>query len=112
PWRPTQHLQQARAPASLASRPRSAYPGSARRTTERPGPAAMSHTYPYPRPSLTVDVVLVTRESEPRVLLIRRKHDPFAGAWALPGGFADENESLAAAARRELQEETGVHGGV
>jgi 8-oxo-dGTP diphosphatase len=72
----------------------------------------MPHTYPYPRPSLTVDVVLVTREADPRVLLIRRKHDPFAGAWALPGGFVDENESLAAAARRELHEETGVQDGI
>jgi 8-oxo-dGTP diphosphatase len=66
------------------------------------------HCYPYPRPSLTVDLVLVTREGRPRVLLIRRKHDPFAGRWALPGGFVDENEPLETAARRELREETGV----
>jgi 8-oxo-dGTP diphosphatase len=66
------------------------------------------HCYPYPRPSLTVDLVLVTRGPRPRVLLIRRKHEPFAGKWALPGGFVDENEPLEAAARRELREETGV----
>ncbi|HEX4592031.1 MAG TPA: NUDIX hydrolase [Gemmataceae bacterium] len=68
----------------------------------------MSHTYEYPRPSLTVDVVIVTQEDRPRVLLIRRKHDPFAGAWAIPGGFVDPGETLAAAAARELREETGV----
>jgi 8-oxo-dGTP diphosphatase len=66
------------------------------------------HTYEYPRPALTVDVAIVTREARPRVLLIRRKKDPFAGSWALPGGFVDENERLADAARRELVEETGV----
>src|SRR6266545_4614946 len=66
------------------------------------------HTYDYPRPALTVDVAIVTREARPRVLLIRRKKDPFAGSWALPGGFVDENERLADAARRELEEETGV----
>jgi 8-oxo-dGTP diphosphatase len=65
-------------------------------------------TYPYPRPSLTVDVVLVTRDAAPWVLLIRRKADPFAGKWALPGGFVDDNERLIDAARRELKEETGV----
>jgi 8-oxo-dGTP diphosphatase len=66
------------------------------------------HTYDYPRPALTVDVAIVTREARPRVLLIRRKNDPFAGSWALPGGFVDENERLMAAAQRELVEETGV----
>ena len=66
------------------------------------------HCYPYPRPSLTVDLVLVTREGRPRVLLIRRKHDPFAGMWAIPGGFVDMDESLETAASRELREETGL----
>ena len=66
------------------------------------------HTYEYPRPALTVDVAIVTREARPRVLLIRRKKDPFAGSWALPGGFVDENERLADAARRELVEETSL----
>lgn len=64
--------------------------------------------YEYPRPALTVDCVLVTRETRPRVLLIQRKHDPFADCWALPGGFVDEHETLAAAALRELNEETGL----
>jgi 8-oxo-dGTP diphosphatase len=66
------------------------------------------YCYAYPRPAVTVDIVVVTRENKPRVLLIRRKHEPFAGKWALPGGFVDEHESLEAAARRELLEETGV----
>ena len=66
------------------------------------------HTYEYARPALTVDVAIVTREAEPRVLLIRRKKEPFAGSYALPGGFVEENERLADAARRELVEETGV----
>ena len=65
-------------------------------------------TYDYPRPAVTVDVVMVTGGTRPRVLLIRRKHDPFAGMWALPGGFLDMDESLEDAARRELFEETGV----
>jgi len=64
--------------------------------------------YAYPRPSVTVDVALVTEEKPPRVLLIRRKADPFAGKWALPGGFVDENERLIDAARREIKEETGL----
>jgi 8-oxo-dGTP diphosphatase len=68
----------------------------------------MPHTYDYPRPSVTVDVVIVTREASPRVLLIRRKKEPFAGTWAIPGGFVDPGETLVAAAERELREETGV----
>lgn len=64
--------------------------------------------YEYPRPAVTVDVVIATREERPRVLLIRRKHEPFAGAWAIPGGFVEMDEGLEAAAQRELLEETGV----
>jgi 8-oxo-dGTP diphosphatase len=69
------------------------------------------YTYDYPRPSVTVDIVLLTRERKPRVLLIRRRHDPFAGRWALPGGFIEMDETLEESARRELQEETGLEVG-
>jgi 8-oxo-dGTP diphosphatase len=66
------------------------------------------YSYDYPMPSVTVDVVVATREKQPRVLLIRRKHDPFAGRWAIPGGFIEMDETLEESARRELREETGL----
>lgn len=73
-----------------------------------PNEDRQKHVYDYPRPALTVDVAIVTREAVPRVLLIQRKSEPFAASWALPGGFVEPDERLADAARRELLEETGV----
>jgi 8-oxo-dGTP diphosphatase len=69
------------------------------------------YTYEYPRPAVTADIVVVTRAAKPRVLLIRRGRPPFEGSWALPGGFVDMDETLEAAARRELLEETGIKTG-
>lgn len=68
------------------------------------------YTYSYPRPALTVDIVVFTlRDNRLQVLLIQRNEEPFAGMWALPGGFVRMDESLEDAAQRELEEETGVH---
>jgi 8-oxo-dGTP diphosphatase len=81
----------------------------------------MTHTYEYPLPAVTVDMVVFTiRNGELKVLLIRRRDDPYRGSWALPGGFVDvgnghvpgdfteQGESLDKAAERELLEETGL----
>src|SRR5579871_3040682 len=71
-------------------------------------PAKKKYTYAFPRPSVTADIVLITKGPRPRVLLIRRKDDPYAGHWALPGGYVNQNEPLLTAAKRELKEETGL----
>jgi 8-oxo-dGTP diphosphatase len=60
------------------------------------------------RPALTVDVALIARAPESTILLVQRRDEPFAGRWALPGGFVEEDEQVHAAAVRELAEETGV----
>jgi 8-oxo-dGTP diphosphatase len=71
----------------------------------------MSYTYDYPRPALTSDcVVFGVDQEELQVLLIQRDRDPFAGKWALPGGFVEIDEAPEKAAHRELQEETGLTG--
>jgi 8-oxo-dGTP diphosphatase len=69
------------------------------------------YCYEYPRPALTVDCVIFGWDLEGgqlKVLLIERAHDPYAGSWAFPGGFVDMDETAETAARRELEEETGM----
>jgi ADP-ribose pyrophosphatase YjhB (NUDIX family) len=59
-------------------------------------------------PALTADVVLLAGDPPSSVLLIERGGDPFAGRWALPGGFIEAGERVPEGALRELAEETGV----
>jgi len=67
------------------------------------------YTYKYPRPAVTVDIaIFMPTEGGQQILLIQRAFDPFQGMYALPGGFVDIQETLEAAARRELEEETGL----
>ncbi len=69
----------------------------------------MSYTYEYPRPAVTADCVVITKEDNPKVLLIQRGGEPYKGCWAFPGGFMDMDETTEQCAIRELKEETGLH---
>lgn len=68
----------------------------------------MAYTYEYPRPAVTADCVVITKEASPRVLLIQRGYDPYKGCWAFPGGFLNMDETTEQCAIRELEEETGM----
>ena len=69
----------------------------------------MSFIYAYPRPAVTVDIIVInTTKQLHEILLIERKHPPFEKSWALPGGFVNAHENLIDAAYRELLEETNI----
>ena len=68
----------------------------------------MAYTYKYPRPAVTADCIVITKEAEPKVLLIQRGDEPFKGCWAFPGGFMNMDETTEQCAIRELEEETGL----
>lgn len=68
----------------------------------------MNFIYKYPRPAVTVDILVFKLIKPIQILLIERKNEPFKNKWALPGGFVDKNESLEKAAKRELAEETAL----
>lgn len=67
------------------------------------------YVYDWPRPMVTADAaVFAFGDGKARLLLIQRKHEPYAGHWALPGGFVEIDEDLPEAVARELAEETGL----
>ena len=68
----------------------------------------MAYTYKYPRPAVTADCIVITKEAEPKILLIERGGEPFKGCWAFPGGFMNMDETTEQCAIRELEEETGL----
>jgi 8-oxo-dGTP diphosphatase len=69
----------------------------------------MPYTYEYPRPMVTVDILLLRiYEDTLQILLIERGCEPFKGKWALPGGYVGMEESPDSAAYQELKEETGL----
>jgi len=59
----------------------------------------------HKNPALTVDAVIV---KDGKIVLIKRKEKPFQGQYALPGGFVEYGETVEAALRREVLEETGL----
>jgi 8-oxo-dGTP diphosphatase len=68
-----------------------------------------SRSGPPQGPALAADCIVF--DAEDRLLLIRRKYEPFKGLHALPGGFVELGETVDTAARRELQEETSLQAG-
>src|ERR1700722_4163648 len=65
----------------------------------------------YERPSVAVDLVLMSIvDAAPAVLVMRRAPPPFAGQWALPGGFVRIDEALDDAARRILRDKARMDG--
>ncbi|MHC4645671.1 MAG: NUDIX domain-containing protein [Planctomycetota bacterium] len=69
------------------------------------------YVYEWPRPMVSADAVVFSfPKGKARLLLIRRKHEPFKGKWAIPGGYVDMDEEIEDAATRELAEEAGLTG--
>lgn len=69
----------------------------------------MIYTYAYPRPAVTVDIIITKISNNKKfILLIQRKNEPFKNQWALPGGFIEMDEEIENSAYRELKEETSI----
>lgn len=76
------------------------------KNNENPG----KYCYRYPHPAVTADCVIFGFNGKGlKVLLVERGNEPYLGCWALPGGFMHIDESIEAAAARELREETNLN---
>jgi 8-oxo-dGTP diphosphatase len=63
----------------------------------------------FKRPSVTADIIVRNRRRR-KILLVKRKHEPYKDCWALPGGFLNVGmETVKQTAQRELREETGLY---
>lgn len=60
-------------------------------------------------PQLSVSACLF--DTAGRVLLVKRRNEPYAGRWSLPGGRVEAGETLVQAVAREVVEETGILAG-
>lgn len=76
-------------------------------------PQELENVLRFPRPRLTVDIVVYNRDSDTILLQKRNLPEPkeYFGTWALPGGHVNKGEDYRAAARRELKEEMGLEAG-
>jgi 8-oxo-dGTP diphosphatase len=69
------------------------------------------YVYAWPRPMAAADAVIFKLTGgEAKMLLVKRKNEPFKGKWCVPGGFVNLDEELEDASARELKEETGLSG--
>lgn len=69
------------------------------------------YVYDWPRPMVAADAaVFGFFAGKAKLLLVKRKRNPFRGKWCVPGGFVNLDEELETAAARELEEETGLAG--
>lgn len=66
--------------------------------------------YPYPHAAITADCIVFGYDPNKtlRVLLVKRRNEPYKDSWAFPGGFMEIDEDLETCARREVMEETGM----
>jgi len=81
--------------------------------TQHQKTSSMEFCYKYPRMLVTVDSLVFLQNSDntyTHILLIQRGNDPYKGSYAFPGGFPEMDELLLDAAKRELEEETGLSG--
>jgi len=59
-------------------------------------------------PCVTLTADIIIEYDDDSIVLIKRKHDPYKGQWAIPGGILEGDETIEETAVREAKEETGL----